>query len=86
MCGNIRSVNEATLEWEGRDWSGAGVRTSTVAVHRSSMASICWKSEHLAKTRILRVTDRTTTVRIRLLRLVGCAAADDMCGLCPRDT
>jgi hypothetical protein len=28
MCGNIRSVNEATLEWEGRDWSGAGDRSA----------------------------------------------------------
>ncbi len=36
MRGNTRSVNEVTLEWEGRDWSGAGVRTSTMAVHRSS--------------------------------------------------
>ena len=74
------------MEWEERDWSGAGVRTSTVAVHRSSRASICWKSEHLARTRILWVVDRTTTVRTRLVRLVGCAAGDDMCGLCPRDT
>ena len=66
MCGNIRSVNEAILVWEGRDWSGAGVRTSTVAVHRSSMASIGWKSGSLARTRILRMIDRRTIVRTRL--------------------
>ena len=85
MCGD-RIVNEATLEWEGRDWSGAGVRTSTLAVHRSSVASICWKSENLARTRIHLMTDRTTTVRTRILRLVGCAEAAVMWGLCPRDT
>ena len=70
MHGDIRSVNEATFEWEGRDWSGAGVRTSILAVHRSSMASICWKSENLERTRIHLMTDRTTTVRTRILRLV----------------
>jgi hypothetical protein len=59
MCGNIRSVNEATLEWEGRDWSGAGVRTSTMAVRRSSRDSISWKTEYLVRSRILWPAGRT---------------------------
>ena len=85
MCGNVRSVNEATLAWEGRDWSGVGVRMSTVAVHRSSTASIDWKSESFARTPILLMIDRTIIVRTRLSRRRGCAVADEICGLFPRE-
>ena len=86
MGGNIRSLKEAILEWEGRDLSGARVSTSTVAVHRSRVTSICWKKENLAKTRILWVTDRTTKVCKGLFRLVGSDRVDSIDGLCPRDT
>jgi hypothetical protein len=86
MRGNTRTVNEVTLEWEGRDWSGAGVRTSIMAVHRSSMASIGWKNDSLPRTQTLLITDRTATARMRLVKFVDDVAIDDMWGLCPKET
>ena len=80
MCGNFRSANEAALEWEGSDWSATDIRTSTVPVQRNSTASIGCNRGSFARMRILLVADWMATVRTRILRLVGCAEAYDMCG------
>jgi hypothetical protein len=63
MCENFRSVNEAILEWEGRDRSGVGVRISIVAVQRSRRDSI-------SRSRFEANHDVALTVRLKMGRII----------------